>query len=389
MKIVHIGINHRADDVRILYKECKTLAEAGHEVVFITSKHEGTKIPTIANVTVIETELSQMLYSRVKHPVKYFTEELPNNRKIYSQILNTCLKEMADIYHVHEYSLLDLGIKIKENTGAKIVYDIHDDTAAQRVGAALGKNHFYRLIKEIEGKIVRFKEFDYAKKYDLLIAATPHLSDIFHSVNKNICTICNYPTINHSQLEETSHHNRNSDHVCYIGSIFKAKGINEIIAAVGRTHYKLYLAGNINYTYKTQLEMIDGWSQVEALGYIDRDGVEKIIRKSFAGLVTLLPVGNTVEALPVKMFEYMNFGIPVIASNFATYKSIIEKYECGICVDPQNVQEIADAIKYLATHRDLATQMGENGHRAVAESLNWTIEGNKLIQIYQSLREVP
>ena len=44
--------------------------------------------------------------------------------------------------------------------------------------------------------------------------------------------------------------------------------------------------------------------------------------------------------MPVKMFEYMAAGLPVIASNFPLWESIINKYNCGICVNPYSAIEI-------------------------------------------------
>ena len=44
------------------------------------------------------------------------------------------------------------------------------------------------------------------------------------------------------------------------------------------------------------------------------------------------------------MFEYMAAGLPVICSDFELWKEIIEKNNCGICVNPNNIVEISNAI---------------------------------------------
>jgi len=104
-----------------------------------------------------------------------------------------------------------------------------------------------------------------------------------------------------------------------------------------------------------------------------------------AGLVTLHPIVNYIDALPVKMFEYMVAGIPVIASNFSLWREIIEGNKCGLCVDPLNPSEIAKAIDYIMTHPAEAQQMGKNGLRAVQEQYNWDIEEKKLLALYEQL----
>jgi glycosyltransferase involved in cell wall biosynthesis len=85
------------------------------------------------------------------------------------------------------------------------------------------------------------------------------------------------------------------------------------------------------------------------------------------------------------MFEYMSAGIPVIASRFPLWQEIIEKNHCGLCVDPLNPQEIAEAIEYLVANPKEAEEMGRNGQRAVESRYNWSVEEARLIQFYQSL----
>ena len=85
------------------------------------------------------------------------------------------------------------------------------------------------------------------------------------------------------------------------------------------------------------------------------------------------------------MFEYMSAGVPVIASNFPTWRDIIDTGGCGLLVDPLQPQQIADAIDYLATHRDEAERMGRQGQTLVRERYNWSIEEKKLLEFYERL----
>ena len=78
-------------------------------------------------------------------------------------------------------------------------------------------------------------------------------------------------------------------------------------------------------------------------------------------------------------------GLPVICTDFILWQKIIEDYQCGICVQPDNVDEIASAIQFLLDNPDVAKQMGENGRRAVAEKYNWGVEEKKLLKLYADL----
>ncbi|MDC4505526.1 glycosyltransferase, partial [Acinetobacter baumannii] len=128
-----------------------------------------------------------------------------------------------------------------------------------------------------------------------------------------------------------------------------------------------------------------GWNAVNELGQLSRNEVKEVLQRSVAGLVTFLPVPNHIDAQPNKMFEYMSAGIPVIGSNYPLWRSIIEDNGCGICVNPEDPEEIAAAIDKLIVDRALAENMGKNGIRAVNEKYNWSIEEKKLFKLYTEL----
>jgi glycosyltransferase involved in cell wall biosynthesis len=101
--------------------------------------------------------------------------------------------------------------------------------------------------------------------------------------------------------------------------------------------------------------------------------------------VVLHPVPNYVDANPTKMFEYMSAGIPVIASNFPAWERIVNRHECGICVDPMSPVAIAEAIQWILEHADKAREMGQNGRRAVESMYNWEAERDSLLGLYEQL----
>ena len=82
----------------------------------------------------------------------------------------------------------------------------------------------------------------------------------------------------------------------------------------------------------------------------------------------------------------MAAGLPVIASNYELWRQIVEDNKCGICVNPLNVQEIAEAIIYIANHPEEARIMGQNGISAVEKTYNWANEEKKLLQVYGDIK---
>lgn len=131
------------------------------------------------------------------------------------------------------------------------------------------------------------------------------------------------------------------------------------------------------------------WKQVDYLGKIPHAQVADELARGFVGLAVTPYVrnsdwhngtmGNT------KIFEEMMAGLPVVCTDFVLWKEFVERYHRGICVDPESVDEIAAAIRYLLDHPDEARQMGENGRRAVREEFNWGVEEQKLLALYKEI----
>ena len=117
IKVVHVGYNHRYDDVRILRKECRTLQYSGlYEVTYVTSDKNGeTTEDVLYGVNLKIIHINKNL-SRVKRIKEY-----------YSCLKKELINIDADIYHIHEPILLPMISFLKKNN-KKVIYDKHEDT---------------------------------------------------------------------------------------------------------------------------------------------------------------------------------------------------------------------------------------------------------------------
>jgi len=131
--------------------------------------------------------------------------------------------------------------------------------------------------------------------------------------------------------------------------------------------------------------VMPGWGRVEFLGWQSREQVAALLGRVRAGLVLLHPTLNYYDALPVKLFEYMSAGVPVIASDFPLWRKIVERAGCGLVADPLDPHAIASAIEWLLTHPDEAEAMGKRGQEAVHKLYNWEIESKKLRVFYEKI----
>ncbi len=363
IKICHLTSVHQRYDPRIFLKECKSLAANGFNVQLIVA--DGEKNELKDGIQIIDI-------GKFKNRKQRF---LNSSKKI----LQYAIELDAEIYHFHDPELIPAGLKLKK-IGKKVIYDVHEDIPRQ----ILGKHYLNNIIKPLVSKFFeRYENFS-AKKFDYILTATPFIKKRFLKINPKTENINNYPIINELYKEKKS---KKENYVCYLGGITKERGIFEMVKAISYINNgKFILAGKyFDNNLQSQLKQLKGWDNVIEKGFVNREEASDILFKSKAGLVTLHPTKSYIEALAVKMFEYMSAAIPVIASDFPLWEKIIHGNNCGICVNPLDPEEIANAIKYIFNNPVEAKQMGENGRKAVEEKYNWENEEKILLYIYAQL----
>ena len=118
---------------------------------------------------------------------------------------------------------------------------------------------------------------------------------------------------------------------------------------------------------------------MDYLGWLDRAGIARLMANVRAGLVVLHPDRCFIDAYPIKMFEYMAAGLPVVASDFPVYREILDDGACGLLIAPVDPSALARAIEWIFAHPDEAQAMGEHGRRRVERLYTWQAEREKLV----------
>ena len=366
ISVAHLSSVHPRLDPRIFVKECRSLSAAGFRVSLVVADGKGDEVRDGVHIFDV---------GRVAGRVR---RVLVTTR----HVLKKALELDAQLYHLHDPELLLIAGPLMR-AGKLVVFDAHEDVPVQ----IRGKPHLHPWIRPVISRMYEAFETRVCRRTAAVVTATPFIRDKFLEINPNSIDVNNFP-IPDELVSPDSRRDGSTRRVCYVGAISVSRGIREIVKAMNivQSDTQLALCGKFeNEEVHREVETFEGWGRVDERGWLDRNAIRDVLSQSLAGLVTLHPQRNYVDAHPVKMFEYMSAGLPVICSNFPLWRSIVEGSDCGLCVDPEQPVEIAEAIDYLAQNPERAIEMGENGRKAIEQRYNWPAEERKLIELYTRL----
>lgn len=297
-------------------------------------------------------------------------------------MIRAVAKARPKIAHFHDPELLPWAVFLRLFS-IKVVYDIHEDYPE-----AVAQN--YRLpaiARKCLPPVVRVVEWVGAKLINGIVTVTPTIAMRFPS-GKTVM-VRNFPMVNEFHGPGSLSMSDRPHEVAYIGTITLNRNILGMISAVelaGESGAVLRLAGHFTVgSDEAAARAQPGWERVKFDGWVTRQQVADILTSARAGLVVLKPVEHEMLTYPIKLFEYMAAGVPVISSDFPLWREIVENSGCGLLVDPLNSQAIAEAINWIIANPDNAQIMGDNGRRAVMKNFNWESEVETLLELYERL----
>lgn len=368
-EIVHLTSVHIPTDTRIFQKELKTLRSSGYHVTLIAPGSEDQVLDgiTVRHIPVFKNRLKRFVLG-------------PWN------IYRMARKMNADIYHLHDPELVTAGLALKLG-GKRVIYDVHEDMPRQLYDKDYLPSWIVRPLSFILEKFELFA----ASRFDGIVTVTPTINRRF-PVSKTVM-VQNFPILNHYLEINADNYLNRPNVVIFMGVIQDIRGITEVVDAmknVGKKYQdaEFRLVGKIvPESYRETLARMEGWKYVQSIGWLTQQEVNKHLEQARMGVVTYHPYPNHIEAQPNKLFEYMAAGLPVIASDFPLWRNVVDRFKCGLLVNPESAREVEEAVNYLLSHPVEAAEMGRRGRQAVMDHFNWDSEAKHLKRLYARVLE--
>lgn len=364
MRICHVTNVHPWNDKRVFRKECVSLSKAGFDVYLVAPGpnrfENGVKI----------IGLGEEPAGRIKRMTTYA-------RKAYKSALNV----NASVYHFHDPEMLPYAYKMKKR-GYKVIFDSHENTLEY----LSEKEYIPMLVRIPLAYLFRNYARRVLRRMDVIITVTPAIVEQMQPLNSRVVMVTNFPPLR--DLPDNITHV--SGRLCYTGSVVKTWSIKNIVDAIADIDgIEFYLCGAYDQNYVDSLKTSSGWSKCHFLGIISSEESIQLQQSSSVGMAML---GYTVFGFfqkgtlgNTKIYEYMMNGLPVICSDLDVWREMIDKYHCGVYVNPNDVNAIKKAICDLHSNPQKSTEMGKNARRAVETEYNWSTQEKILVDLYKSL----
>lgn len=170
----------------------------------------------------------------------------------------------------------------------------------------------------------------------------------------------------------------------YIGIITEGRGLDIMIKAMNYLKHKnirLLIVGDGSNKYSLEKLAVrfELNNKVKFLGWIEYESLENLIMECDIGLIPHRVSEFTNNTIPNKLFDYMKYGKPVLATNMIPVRKVIVEENCGIII-PENPKMIAKKLKDLNDNRAYLKKLGKNGKNAIINKYNWERESSKIVE---------
>lgn len=174
----------------------------------------------------------------------------------------------------------------------------------------------------------------------------------------------------------------------YVGTIGMACGLQiaiecgVLLKERGREDIGIALIGDGARREELEKEVRkQGLDNIIFTGRLPKQRMPDVLSFSDVSLVHLKKTDLFKTVLPSKIFEAASMERPIILGVEGDSASILRDAQAGICIEPENAHELADALIRLADEPEWAKQLGRNGRRYIQEHF----DRKKLAERYTDL----
>ena len=380
--VVMLLSNSFRPDPRVL-KEAKILQNNGYKVTVLC----WDRLATLKSEEILPSGVKVIRIKNIHSSYGIGMRQLVRLPRFWFAVQRYLITIKPEIIHCHDFDTLPAGLWYGLFHHIPIIYDAHE------YYAQLVKPRLKGLIGGIVYALIKIGELLGARFSRAVVTVDDSLAAIYRKQNRKVIVLGHYPE-SKLALQSNAVFTRIYLVLLYAGRLSTDRGlllyadilrklINKGIPA------RLVLAGV--FTPESEKTRFNDYAKdiiksIDYLGWIAYDQMPLIYREADIGLAILLPEPRYIAATPVKLFEYMASGLPVIASNFPSIAKIVNEASCGLLIEPvSDLTETITTISLWWQNKTTPQTLGENGRTAILSKFNWENNSLGLIELYREL----
>ncbi|MFY9154477.1 MAG: glycosyltransferase family 4 protein [Prolixibacteraceae bacterium] len=291
------------------------------------------------------------------------------------------LKSKIDVFVANDLDTLPANYLAARIKRKPLVYDSHEYFT--EVPELIGRPVVRSIWIAIEKLLV--------PRVDKAYTVCDSIAEVYHDLyGVDFKVIRNLPVCSKTEalLTEISEEKKEMKIILYQGALNLGRGIEAAIRAMQFLEgAELWLAGDGDLTVQLK-QMADELKlndKVKFLGRLPLHELQQITRQADLGISLEEDLGlNYRFALPNKLFDYIQAGVPVLVSNLPEMKKIVQQYKIGAIAETHQRKDLAEIMKTALFDQEKNARWKQNLTLAVRE-LCWENQEETLRQIYLSL----
>jgi glycosyltransferase involved in cell wall biosynthesis len=370
-RVIHLSVVHKPDDPRIYERECRTLAQAGYEVMYLAPGAE-----------------------RGRDDAGVLLEPLPlrgrSTRFLSLVEITKALRALRpDVLHVHDPELLTLFPAAKALV-PRLVYDMHEYVPE----AVAGKPYIPARVRPLASHSTAVAQKSLAALGSGVVVVTDDQLAALGSTPKLRLVLPNYPRLARFEGAEPVPELAADPRLklIYVGSLSRARGcamMLDVMEQLEPDEAVLYLGGTFNapaLETEVRARLAAGLDdRVKLLGRIPPPVLPRYLAAADVVWVPSQPDRQySHPTVPTKLLEGMTMGLAALVSNMPGRGDLVRLEECGLAVEP-GAEGHLRGLRSLLAHRAELPGMGARGRRAVERRYSWEAVQGDLVDFYGSL----
>ena len=362
MKIKMILTNAFSIDVRV-YKEARYLVTKGNEVeILCWDKTPNKKLPQIENLEGIfirRFPIPAVAGSGIKQLGAYL--------KFYRECKKYLNNQEYDVVHCHDLDGAIIGWHLKH----KYVFDMHE---------------FYDKGNCLKAKMAHFTTRKIAKNALANIYVTPLCLETYgQGIEHKFFLLKNYSDPNHfADVEKTC---SSKLRVSYIGTVrnqlTEFHSLFEAVKDIDGIIINVYGGGvDLPELEKMALQYSNVYIHGAFNGISESENIYKNTDVSYVAYALNNPNYHG-DFEPVKLYEAITTGTPIVATKSLNIGRLTLKYDIGKAVDTQDIKQIREVFQDFLDKPELIRRYSEN-MRKIAKQFDWNEAVKILDTIYSS-----